>query len=270
MSSLNVRGNALVGRVGRNYGGRAMAIREQAPVTEALDLQAPDGDALDSDALSIEVRVDAAGHPDAEDRASRQLIDRAVAGDASAVSQLVKGMLPTVRAVVGARLRSGAPVGDMSRPIDDFVQEIFLQLFANDGQVLRRWDSGRGLPLARFVALVADRFTISELRVRRVTDQAEEIGQFADVLPAETEGPEAWLQNRQALLLMFQALTARLSPLGRRLFRLLFVDERSIEEICADTGMGADAVYAWRSRLRRKAAQLLHLVDAGATAGAGS
>ena len=257
MSSLNMQGTALVGRVGRNYGGRAMTIREQTPVPEALEPQAPD-----SSALTLELRPDAAGHPDAEDRASRQLIERACAGDASAVSQLVKDLLPSVRATVRARLQSGAPSGDMARPTDDFVQEVFLQLFANGGKVLQRWDCGRGLPLARFVALVADRFTISELRVRRVTDQAEDIGELADVLPAETESPEVWLQNRQALILMFEALTARLSPLGRRLFRLLFVDELSIEEICVDTGMGADAVYAWRSRLRRKAAQLLHLVDA--------
>jgi DNA-directed RNA polymerase specialized sigma24 family protein len=227
MAVLSMQGNALVGRSGRHYGGRAMAHRDQESEPELA---------------RIELRLDAEGHPDADDRAALGLIARACAGDAVAVSALVKTLLPTVRAVVRARLNSGAPSGD-------------------DGEVLRRWDGERGLPLPRFVALIADRFTLSELRVRRATDQALPIGDYADVLPDEGEEPESWMQNRQALVLMFEAITARLSPLGRRLFKLLFVEEQTIEEICLDTGMGADAVYAWRSRLRRKAAQLLHLLD---------
>jgi RNA polymerase sigma-70 factor, ECF subfamily len=59
------------------------------------------------------------------------------------------------------------------------------------------------------------------------------------------------------LRLLLDRLREKLSPLGQRLFELLFVQEMSPEETMAATGLSADAVYAWRSRLRRLARKLL-------------
>ena len=52
---------------------------------------------------------------------------------------------------------------------------------------------------------------------------------------------------------LYERLRETLTPLGLRLFELLYVEERSVEEVCAATTLSADAVYAWRSRLRRTA-----------------
>jgi RNA polymerase sigma-70 factor (ECF subfamily) len=40
------------------------------------------------------------------------------------------------------------------------------------------------------------------------------------------------------------------------LFELLYVEEHTVEEVCAATRLSPDAVYAWRSRLRRTAQSL--------------
>lgn len=246
---------SLVTRDGRHYRGAAMAPREEDSDPTSAACEAQGGAA------------GAVGQVDQTDRAEQARIDCACAGDGTAIAQLIRDLLPAVRAVLRARL-SGAVRADALRSVDDLVQDVFLQLFADDGRVLRRWQPGRGLPLARFVALIADRYAISEMRVHRATDQAMEIGTVADDLHAQEVGPEAWMHSHQALRLLFDAMNARLSPLGRRLFRLLFVDELDIDEICARTGMGADAVYAWRSRLRRQATQLFECIEAPVRTGA--
>jgi RNA polymerase sigma-70 factor (ECF subfamily) len=47
---------------------------------------------------------------------------------------------------------------------------------------------------------------------------------------------------------LHERLRETLTPLGMHLFNLLFVEERSVEEVCTTTTLSADAVYAWRSR----------------------
>ena len=37
------------------------------------------------------------------------------------------------------------------------------------------------------------------------------------------------------------------------MFQLLFVEEQDVEQVMAKTEMSRDAVYAWRSRLRKQA-----------------
>jgi len=44
-----------------------------------------------------------------------------------------------------------------------------------------------------------------------------------------------------------------LSPLAWHLFDLIYLQQLSVADVIAATGMSADAVYAWRSRLARLA-----------------
>ena len=41
-----------------------------------------------------------------------------------------------------------------------------------------------------------------------------------------------------------------------RVFELLWAEQRSVEEVCAELAMKRDAVYAWRSRIRKLARAL--------------
>jgi RNA polymerase sigma-70 factor (ECF subfamily) len=79
-----------------------------------------------------------------------------------------------------------------------------------------------------------------------------------DELEVETEGPgpEEIAASREHLALLLDLLYDELSPLGWRMFELLFVQDLPQAEVEAVSGLSPDAVYAWRSRLRQMARKL--------------
>ncbi len=184
---------------------------------------------------------------------------RALAGDEAALTSLVARLTPVVQArAARALLRAGRGAGPRLRQeLKDLVQEIFLALFERDGRILRTWEPERGLSLLNFVGLVAERQVISILRSgRRDPWRAD------PTLDARLDGvsneasPEAAAVSRQALERLLERLRATLSPLGWHLFELLYLHERSVDDVERDTGLSSAAVYAWRSRLRRLARSL--------------
>jgi RNA polymerase sigma-70 factor (ECF subfamily) len=200
---------------------------------------------------------------DAEDTSG--LVREALAGDRDALTRLVAVLTPVIQARVARTLRArrshlGADRNGRQE-VEDLTQEIFLSLFAREGHVLRSWQAERGLSLENFVGLVAERQVISFLRSGRrnprqevptpAHDESHEIE-----VAAPDSGPEEIAASREHLAVLLDRLREEVSPLGRRLFDLLFVQELSLPEVRAASGLSADAVYAWRSRLRRVARKL--------------
>ncbi|MEJ7732504.1 MAG: sigma-70 family RNA polymerase sigma factor [Polyangiaceae bacterium] len=140
----------------------------------------------------------------------------------------------------------------------DLTQEVFVALFERDGRLLRAWDPERGLSLPNFVGLIAEREVSSILRSGVRSPFALDDALTEDALePLEAPmGVEADVASRETLEKLLDGLRARLSPLGLQMFRLLFVEERTVEEICESMRMRPDAVYAWRSRLTRLAVEI--------------
>jgi RNA polymerase sigma-70 factor, ECF subfamily len=193
---------------------------------------------------------------------SADLVERALAGDQTALTRLVARLTPVVQARVArtllarrSRLGSGR---DVRQEVEDLSQEVFLALFARDARVLRSWQAERGLSLENFVGLVAERQVVSFLRSGRRNPWKEDptLAEDLDAMAPES-GPEEVAASREQLSLLLERLREKLSPLGHQLFVLLFVQEMSVAETMAESGLTADAVYAWRSRLRRVAQQLL-------------
>ncbi|WP_437935120.1 RNA polymerase sigma factor [Sorangium sp. So ce341] len=185
----------------------------------------------------------------------RRLMEQALARDRRAVRQLIDELSPIVQARVARRLlrRGLAQSRDLREEVKDLTQHVFVVLFAGDGRVLRQWSPERGLSLANFVGLVAEREVSTVLRSRRKSPWREE-----DALPDDfdrgegTEGePEQLTASREILRAVLAAVRAQLSDDGVALFEWLIVDERPIDDVCALTGKSPDAVYAWRSRLGR-------------------
>jgi RNA polymerase sigma-70 factor (ECF subfamily) len=146
---------------------------------------------------------------------------------------------------------------DVRQEVEDLTQEIFLQLFADRGRVLRTWQPERGLTLLNFVGLVAERQATSILRSGRRSPWKEDPTLAGELDgPADTPEPEQVTASREELRLLLGRLTEELTPLGRQLFDLLFLQDLSPEEAVHRTGLSADAIYAWRSRLRRLARRL--------------
>jgi RNA polymerase sigma factor (sigma-70 family) len=193
---------------------------------------------------------------------SADLVQRALAGDQTAMTRLVAGLTPVVQARVArallarrSRLGSGR---DVRQEVEDLSQDVFLSLFSRDAHILRSWQAERGLSLENFVGLVAERQVVSFLRSGKRNPWKEDPTEAEDLdAPSPEHGPEEVASSREQLSLLLERLREKLSPLGHQVFVLLFVHEMSVPETMAASGLTADAVYAWRSRLRRMAQKLL-------------
>lgn len=148
------------------------------------------------------------------------------------------------------------------------VQEILLTLFADEAKILRAWDPERGLSLLNFVGFIAERQVAGFLRTGKKNPWTEDPTLTEELDRVEPEaGPEQVAASRDTLRRLLRRLEESLSPLGRQLFELIFLREQSVREVEAATGLSTDAIYAWRSRLRRLA-KTIHRELATEVAGA--
>ncbi len=211
------------------------------------------------------------GHPARGARRRASKIDRmrdpltpadvagALAGDEDALNRLVDRLTPVIQSRVAALLvrSSTSGAGGLRPQVEDLVQEVFIAIFDKGATTLRSWDPARGTSLESFVAVVAERRAISFLRSGRKNPWKEE-----PTLPEELDGlssdvsSEALVASRELLREILRRLEEELSPQGWKVFGLLFVEQLSVPEISRETGLSADAIYAWRSRLRRLARRL--------------
>ena len=191
------------------------------------------------------------------------LIGRALAGDPTGLARLVAVLTPVIQARVARTLlarRSLLAGGrDLRQEVEDQTQEVFLALFSRDAHVLRSWQAERGLSLENFVGLMAERRVISFLRSGRRNPRQEAPSLAEEELDVESpdSDPEEVTASREQLALLLDRLREEVSPQGWQIFDLLYIQELSQPEVKAATGLSDDAIYAWRSRLRRLAQKLL-------------
>jgi DNA-directed RNA polymerase specialized sigma24 family protein len=185
----------------------------------------------------------------------------ALEGNPQAMRTLVDRLTPVVQTRVARGLlhRGRGPGGrDLRQEVEDFTQEVFLALFRDGGRALRAWDPERGLSLENFVGLLAQHQVASILRTGRTSGWID-LATEADVLEraaATGPGPDQQVATREMCQSLLSRLAERLSPRGLDLFWRLVVREEPVDAVCADTGMTADAVYTWRSRVSRLARSL--------------
>jgi RNA polymerase sigma-70 factor (ECF subfamily) len=194
-----------------------------------------------------------------------ELLERGMGGDERAMRGLVARVLPSVRVRVRLSLlrwRGQAQGRDLRAEVEDLSQEVFAALFEDRGRVLRSWQPERGLSLTGFVGLVAERMVGGILRSGRrspFTEEAtaeEALRQIEGASPGPQSTTTDLIEARNLLEAVLDRLENRLSAQGLRLFELLHVDELSVEEVCGITGMTADAVYAWRTRIGKLAREV--------------
>ena len=190
----------------------------------------------------------------------RVLLDRALAGEAAATRALVAAVVPVVQARVARVLsrRRGGSGRDVRQEVEDLAQEVFAALFEQDARILRAWDPSRGLTLAGFCGLVAEREAASILRSGRRSPWTEDATASEDLEQnvGTAAGVELHVASREQLDRLIERLREELSPLGLEMFQRLVVEEESVESVCQTMKMKADAVYAWRSRLGKLARKI--------------
>ena len=195
-------------------------------------------------------------------------VARALDGDRQALQALVEHLIPVVQAEVGYALMRGATIEsrDPRQEVRDFVQEIFVALLAKQGKVLRSWDPERGRSLDSFVRLVARRHVAATLRSGRRNPWVDK-PVASDELDRDTNDeadPTRRLESADRLDKLLDRLERRLDERGMLLFRMLYVEERGVEEVMEITDMTRDAVYAWRSRFRKLVTTLAREPEASA------
>ena len=200
-----------------------------------------------------------------DERANQDLLRRALAGDEGALRELVVALTPVIHGrIARVLLRTGyhAAGRNVRQELEDIAQEVFLALFAKGARILASWEPERGLSLMGFVALVAERQTVTILRSGKRSPFKED-PTLTEELDREdpAASPEGITASRQTLRRLLEGLHEELSPLGRHLFDLLFLKELPVGEVVRKTAMSNDAVYAWRSRLRRLAHRLYARID---------
>ncbi|HJK92238.1 MAG TPA: sigma-70 family RNA polymerase sigma factor [Polyangiaceae bacterium LLY-WYZ-15_(1-7)] len=196
----------------------------------------------------------------------------ALAREPGAVRVFVAALTPVIQARVARALhrRGGLAGREVRQEVRDLTQEVFVALFADDARVLRRWDGDKGLSLPNFVGLVAEREAGAILRSKRrspFTDEPTE-GAALERRSGAARSVEREVGARDLLRALLARLEEELSPLGAQIFDLVWRQQKSTEQVCAELGMSKDAVHAWRSRIMKKARALRAELERGAEVGA--
>lgn len=190
---------------------------------------------------------------------TRDSLAAALDGDKQGLDDLVRALTPSIQAEVARTLvRGGRARGrDGRQEVLDATQEILCALFANDAKVLRAWDPEKGRKLVSFVRLVAKRKVISMLRSHTKTPWADDPTERETLEGlARGDGDPHDREQRDALRQLWSGLAPHLGERGLLLFQLLFVEQEEVEVVMERTGMSRDAIYAWRSRLRKQARKI--------------
>jgi RNA polymerase sigma-70 factor (ECF subfamily) len=183
----------------------------------------------------------------------KALVDAALAGDARASRALVEALLPTIQARVTRTLMRYKRSATTEQVVDDLTQQIFVMLFENSGRRLRAWEPERGLSLAGFVALIAEREAIAILRRTRRnpwTESPTEDDELATRVGSAADH-EAQLASRELLDTVLDRAMAKMSERDLVLFQRLVVDEAEVEIVAREMAMTVNALYMWRSRFTK-------------------
>lgn len=185
-----------------------------------------------------------------------ELLDGALQGDPRITRAFVGQLRPIVQArVARVLLRFSGKAGgrDVRQEVDDLTQEIFAQLFTDQARVLRNWSPAKGLSLANFVGLVAQRHATKVLMSARRSPWSEDpmLGPDLERVSGTTHDERGILQ-RDLLVRVVRQLRAELSPQANLLFEVLLVERRPIPEVAELTGLSPAALYQWRSRLVKR------------------
>lgn len=192
------------------------------------------------------------------------MVQAAGRGDRAAQRRLIEDVLtPLLQARVGrVLLRRSAGRRNLREEMRDLVQEALVHLFASGS--VARWEPERGA-FGAYAGRIAENCVISLLRSRgrnpwsSVPTSDDDMEQHLSTAAGATDGPAA---SRSDL----RRLAARLKEDDWELFFLFFVEERSVEDVCAITGKSMEAVRKQRLRLRERAQRILE-EDAALVAG---
>ncbi len=178
-----------------------------------------------------------------------EVLRLARAGEDEASRRLIEWLYPSVIRIV----RSHLPRRTAE---EDLAQEVFLKLLAR----LDAYEPRAGIPFLHWVSRLACRVCLDALRAERRRPELR----FSDL----NEGEAAWVEffntgqdsppetSPEEAREIVAKLLAELSPEDRLVLSLLDLEQRSVKEISALTGMNSTLVKVRAFRARRKLRKL--------------
>ena len=194
-----------------------------------------------------------------------RLLRRARRGRQSAWRELVDAFQPVIRARVCREIgrgRGDTALRHMIHMQEDLEQQVFLFLFKDEGKALTDYDPERGLSIENYVGMIAQREASNASRYWRAQSRRSETlwedESPPGAVPVDEERPDAetLLSDAQQIERIWKQLEDRLSPKGLLMFRLLFLDELSADEVAETVGCAKRSVYNWKNKLKQVAREL--------------
>jgi DNA-directed RNA polymerase specialized sigma24 family protein len=179
-------------------------------------------------------------------------IQCALDGDRHAFTKFYRHYCGVVRGAVAARLRMWPA---MASQLEDVLNDVWVQMLANDRRALRHYDPQRG-ELGYYLKLLAASRTSTVIRTR-MRQQAR----LAPVDPDASEEIERALLQRDFIEALWAKARPVIKDVDEQLFVQVMVMGREAKEVAPELGLAQDAAYKRISRLRsnllKLAAQLL-------------
>jgi RNA polymerase sigma factor (sigma-70 family) len=181
-------------------------------------------------------------------------VERVRRRDESAARELVAALYPLVAKLVQAHL----PRRD---DLEDLAQEVFMKIFA-------RLDQFRGeVPFEHWVSRVAVSTCIDRLRAqkRRPVVRWSELSEEEQAVLEKISAEEAVNDSPSETLAweVLQKLLDALAPAERLIITLLELEQKSIAEVCAQTGWNSGVVRIRAFRARQKLKKLYAQLERG-------
>jgi RNA polymerase sigma-70 factor (ECF subfamily) len=188
-----------------------------------------------------------------DDSDARALVKAALAHNDDAARELVRRLYPLVAKIVRAHRPRRTSEEDLS-------QMIFIKLFQKLSQF-----SGK-VPLEHWVSRIAVNTCLNQIAAEKVrpelrhADLSEEEQAVVQNLAASSEelAPDRRFASRQ----LVEHLLDLLKPAERLVIDLLYLQQRSVEEIRQLTGWGASLIKVRAFRARRKMKDQLDKISA--------
>lgn len=192
-----------------------------------------------------------------------ELVRRVCQGEPHARRMFLERVTEVVRARVARVLARVAGSRGTVRRQDllDLMQDVFVVLLDRDARVLLAWAPTRGLGLEGYVGLIAEREALTFRRVGRRSAWAENPTEDIADGHDENPSPEATAEAKEQLELLLDYLFERLSPHAALVFEALYASNLPLEEICERFRMSPEAVYSFKTRLKRLVAHFRESVE---------
>src|SRR2546423_307094 len=184
----------------------------------------------------------------ADDRILRDLVARALRQDEEAARELVRALYPLVARLVRAHRPSRSAE-------EDLCQMIFIKIMQKLSQF-----SGK-VPLEHWVSRIAINTCINQIQAEKARPELREADlseeQSAVIRNLATTADELAPDQSFASRQLVEHLMAALKPAERLVIDLLYLQQRSVEEIRRVTGWSGALVKVRAFRARQKMKQLL-------------